>query len=345
VSKGQTMVTFYGAGQRTGILAVENKLAKALGKQEGTLVVKAAERDAVVAEISARMARYEKYDPEMYMQLKTLRKDVQEVFNKGLDPGVDMIEQLYFLDSKTRDFVEKMSRNYDMVVTPNDFKQIAMIMSENLASQTPILKDFTKFYGRLAEDFMLTSKPATSSFDVPSLLKTEILGARKSGKKLPTWLNRILGIKDESIRDKFLNRIPGYVPDGFISSVLTGVKAPEHRRMGFKIGKFSIFSEDITSGMEVGIANKLAKKWTNIPSVNFDGKTIEQNFTQVFEEKLMYKDADGKWITNILQVPQKTDPNWWEELRNKDGKINDIADTSQARTAFGVNANHSEKLL
>jgi hypothetical protein len=79
----------------------------------------------------------------------------------------------------------------------------------------------------------------------------------------------------------------------------------------------------------------------NIIGVNFDGKTIEQNFTQVFEEKLAYKDADGKWVNNVLQIQQKTDPTWWEEFRNKDGKINDIADTGKARTAFAVNGNHS----
>ncbi len=331
------MVTFYGAGQRTGILAVEGKLAKVLGKQEGTLVVRAAERDAVVAEISARMARYEKYDTDLYDQLKKLRRDVQDVFNKGLDPGSHIIEQLYFLDDKTRGFVEKMSNNYVNVVTPDDFKKIAGIMSENLASQTPILKDFTKFFGRLAEDYMTLAKPKESSLDFTSYLKTELLGAKRRGDKLPTWLNQILGIKDESIRDKLLNRIPGYVPDGMLESVITGVKAPEYRRTGFKVGKFDIYSEDITPGFEVGIANKLPKKWTSLPWVNFDGKTLEQNFTQVFEEKLMYKDKDGKWVTNILQIPQKTDPTPWEEFRNKDGKINDIADVGQARTAYGVN--------
>ena len=79
----------------------------------------------------------------------------------------------------------------------------------------------------------------------------------------------------------------------------------------------------------------------NTIGVNFDGKTLEQHFTQVFEERLNYKNAEGEWVTNILQVPQKTDPNWWEELRNKENKINAIVDSNKAKTAYAVNGNHS----
>ena len=50
----QNMVTFYGAGERTGIMNVEGKLAKILEKDSGRLVVKAAERDAILDQISAR---------------------------------------------------------------------------------------------------------------------------------------------------------------------------------------------------------------------------------------------------------------------------------------------------
>ena len=42
---------------------VEGKLAKVLDKDDGTLVVKAGDRDTVLNEISARIARVEKYDP------------------------------------------------------------------------------------------------------------------------------------------------------------------------------------------------------------------------------------------------------------------------------------------
>jgi hypothetical protein len=295
----------------------------------------------VLAEISARMARYEKIDSELYNDLKALRADVKDIFDKGQKPGDDIMSQLYFLDSKTRDVLEKMTRNYDQVITPDDFQQIAMIMSEHLGRQVPILTDFTKFYGRLAEDFLLTAKPGNSDIDTSALLQTLLFGARDKGTKLPKWLSQILAIKDESLKQQMLRRIPGYVPGSTLSKLVEGVDAPTRRRTGFKIGKFSLFSEDITKGVEVGIPNTLDKSWTNVPNVNFDGKVLEQHYTQVFEEKLMYKDADGKWITNILQVPQKTSGNWWEEFRNKDGKINDIVDVTRARTAYGVNSNHA----
>lgn len=340
-AKAQNMVTFYGAGEKTGILNVEGKLGKALGKDETVLVVKAADRDTVLNEISARMARYEKLDPGLYQELKSLRQDVKDIFNKGLDPGDEIMEQLYFLDPKTRDLVEKLGRSYSNVVTPDDFKVIAGIMSENLRSQVPILKDFTKFFGRLANDYLASAKPKQSDLDGVSLLKTLILGGPEGSQKFPKWLTRILGIKNIPIRDMLLSRVPGFVPGSYFDDIIRGVQAPTRRRTGFNIGAYSIFSEDITKGIEIGIANKLDKSWTNVPWVNFDGKTLEQNFTQVFEEKLAYKDAEGNWVNNILQVPQKTETNWWESIRNKQGKINDIADANKAITAYAVNGNHS----
>ena len=340
-AKAQNMVTFYGAGERTGIMNVENKLAKALGKNDDMLVVKAADRDTVLAEISARIAKYEKLDPEMAEALRNLRQDVKDVFNKGLHPGDDMMDALYFLDPKTADLVEKMTRQYDKVVTPDDFTQIASIMSEHLAEQVPILKDFTKFFGRLAEDFAINSKPKKSALVPAQYLKQQLLGKRSGGKRLPKWLSVILGIKDEAIRDKFLNRIPLWNPNGTLANVMYGVEPPAYRRTGFKVGKYEVFSMDLTPGVEIGDANKMPKAWTQIPWVNFDGKIVEQHFTQAFEERLAYKDANGNWVNNILQVPQKTEISMWEAILNKKGKINSIIDAQKARTAYAVNGNHS----
>jgi SPP1 gp7 family putative phage head morphogenesis protein len=293
-AKAQNMVTFYGAGERTGILNVEGKLAKSLDKQDGVLVVRASDRDTVLSEISARMARYETLDPEIYEELKALRQDVKDIFNKGLEPGADIIDQLYFLDNRTRDLVEKLSQAYDKVVTPDDFATIAKIMSENLREQVPILKDFTKYFGRLAEEYLATAKPSESSVDLKEALLKQVLGVRN--ERPPS----------------FLDRVPGWHPNSGLSKLIYGIRE-----------------------------KKLPKRWTSVPWVNFDGKIIEQNFTQTFEERLRYQDKDGKWITNIIQVPQKTDPTWWEEFLNKADKINDIADAGKARTAFAVNGNHS----
>jgi SPP1 gp7 family putative phage head morphogenesis protein len=350
-AKAQNMVTFYGAGVRTGILNVEGKLAKALGKETNTLVVKAAERDAVLNEISARMARFQKFDPETYADLKTLRENVKAIFDKGLDPGDEIMSQLYFLDSKTRDLVLKLTQQYDKVVTPNDFKQIAAIMSEHLSEQVPILKLFTKFYGRLAEDFLSNADPKKAAFDWTAILKQQIIGGKKKHYKIGDKASEILGIKaDESIAEKLFKRFTDWDPNGTLYQIIFGVEDAKTRRTGasffgtsiryptldLKGGKKTLIKE-----IEVLHANKLPKAWTNVPSVNFDGKVIEQNFTQTFEEKLLHKDKDGNWITNILQVPQKTGTTWWEETVNASGKINDIADATKARTAFGVNANHS----
>jgi SPP1 gp7 family putative phage head morphogenesis protein len=352
-AKMQNMVTLYGAGERTGALQVEDKLAKILEKTDNTLVVKASERDQVLDEISARMARYEKFDPETYLELKELRQNVKDIFNKGLSFDNYLIEQLYFLNNDTAAIVDKMTSNYGKVVTPQDFRQIALIMSEKLAERTPILKDFTRFFGRLAEDYLSNAKPSKADFDWESVVKTQLLGVQKKGKKkgytLPPRVSEILGLKaNEPISEKFLKRFEFWVPEGNLSQIIYGVKAPKTRRTGAKYFKLEFDLPAIRkqrkiklSGIELFKANKLPKSWTNVPWVNFDGKILEQHFTQTFEERLAYKNADGTWTTNILQIPQKTDATWWEQAINKKGAIYDIADLTNARTAFAVNGNHS----
>jgi hypothetical protein len=329
------------AGERTGILNVEGKLGKIMAKDTNTLVVKAADRDTVLSDISARAARYKDLDPAQYDELMALRADVKDVFNNGQVPGEDIMEQLFFLDAKTKDLLVKMTGNYNRIVTPDDFSTIAKIMSNNLASQAPVTKTFTKFFGRLAADFATNAKPKESDISWGDVIRTEILGTRTSGYRLPAAISEMLGMKDEPLSEKFLSSIPGWSPDGILSEMLYGVRAPKYRRTGISILKVEPLQLTKLVDLNLFTPNKLPKNWTNIPNVNFDGKVIEQDFTQTFEERLNYKNADGEWVTNILQIPQKTDPTWWEELINKDGKINDIVDATKAQTAFGVNANHS----
>ena len=353
-AKAQNMVTFYGAGERTGILNVEGKLSKILGKDTNTLVVKASDRDTVLNEISARIARYEKFDTETAEELRQLRQNVKDIFNKGSNPGDDIMEQLYFLDTKTKDLVDKLTQSYGRVVTPADFQEIAKIMSEHLETQVPVLKDFTKFFGRLAESFLQLAKPSNSDFDWKTIAKLQVRGSKKKGYILPDRISEILGTKaGEPVSEKVLQRFGFWKPNGTLDEIINGIESPETRRTGAKylklemklpgisLEKASIGKEVTLSEIEIFTANKLPKSWTNIPWVNFDGKIIEQNFTQSFEEKLVYKGANGEWVTNILQVPQKTEASWWDQAVNKKGKINDIADATKARTAFAVNGNHS----
>ena len=310
------MVTFYGAGERTGILNVEGKLGKVLGKDKSTLVVKASDRDTVLNEISAQAARYERFDPETAAELKELRNNVRDVFNKGLQPGDEIMEQLYFLDPKTKDLVEKMTHSYERVVTPDDFRNIAKIMSEYLGEQVPILKDFTRFFGRLAEAFLVNSKPSESSFDWKTIAKISLRGSRKKGYVLPDYISELLGLKaGQPVSEKFLQRMGIYSPGGSLADMLLGVKTPDNRRTGGKVFKISIAGVKLLE-MEIVYPNKLPKSWTNVPWVNFDGKVIEQNFTQSFEERLSYRNPDGSYTINILQIPQKTEATWWEQLTN-----------------------------
>jgi len=302
------------------------------------LVVKASDRNDVLNEISARAARFEKFDPETAKELKRLRQDVRDIFNKGQDPGDQIMEQLWFLDTATRDVVEKMTKSYNKVVTPDDFKAIAKIMSEELAEQVPILKDFTRFFGRLAEDFLANSKPSSAAFDFKKIAEIAALGPAEKGFKIPKVVAKLLDMKpDQTFSKDLLERLPFWQKDGILSKVVFGVGASGDRRTGAKYLKKKLAGLTITDGFEVLFANKLPKSWTNVPWVNFDGKVIEQNFTQTFEERLKYKDKHGNWVTNIVQVPQKTEAGWWDVLTGETGKINDIADGTKARTAFAVN--------
>jgi len=343
-AKSGVMVSLYGAGQRTATLNIEKKLAKALGKQEGLLVLKTEERDAVLSEISARAAKVERWDPIAAQELLALRKQVKEVFDKGLAPGDEIMEELWFLDPKTRDFVEKITRDYDGIVTPDDFATVGKLMSEHMAARTPILTDFTRFFGRLAQDFLTTAKPSGAQFDWKLLLKKSAFGDYKAGAKPNPALAWMLGIDPHvPIKDHVLKRIPGYNPKSTISEILFGVQDPGYRPTGKKFG-IKLKAGDIYTDidlLELGIANKQPKNWEHIPWVNFDGKILEQYYTQRFEEKLFYQDADGNWITNIIQVDNKTEPTWFEALTNKANKVNKIADAVGARTAYAVNGNHS----
>lgn len=349
-AKAQNMVTFYGAGERTGILNVEGKLGKILGKDSGTLVVTASDRETVLNEISARIARIEKYDPAGALEMRTLRTNVKDIFNKGIPVGDDLMEELYFLDPKTRELVEKMSHAYTRVVTPEDFSNIAKIMSKHLAEEVPILKDFTKYFGRLAEAYMQNAKPSNSAMSWGAVAKKVVLGGSKKGYVLPDFISEALGLKPgEAVSEKVLRRFNFYTPGSTLSDMVFGVKDPLNRATGKKIFKLEVKipsvnfkkgtfgSEKKLMEFELFTANKLPKSWTNVPWVNFDGKVIEQNFTQSFEERLVYKNARGEWTTNLLQVQQKTEASWWEEISGAQGKINDIADVTKARTAFAVN--------
>jgi hypothetical protein len=338
-AKAQNMVTLYGAGVRTGTINVERKLAKVLDKDSSTLVVSSVDRDKVLSEISARMARYQKYDPETYEQLARLRTDVKDIFGKGQAPGDEIMEALYFLDPETRLIVEKMSRQYDRVVTPGDFSLVAKIMSENLATQAPILRDFTKYFGRLAETFLLNASPAKASIDFKYEVYRRMFGqAAKAGPE-----QKFLSASSlKTVKDKLSFR--GYLPNFKPNADRLDKRRLIHSKYFKEViqrtpgwnphGLFHtiLFGEDRADP---------SKNWVHVPWVNFDGVVMEQYFTQSFEERLSYKNANGEWVTNILMIDQKTAPTLEDEIFNASDKAQSISDITKAKTAYAVNGNHS----
>jgi hypothetical protein len=255
------------------------------------------------------------------------------------------MEELWWLDPKSKDFIEKLSRDYTEVVTPQDFAAIGKIMTGKMEERVPILTDFTKFFGRVAQEYLETAKPSEAEFDWTGLLKKKAFGTYKGGFRINKYLGQILGIDPRiPLSEQVLNKIPGFNPNSLVSDILLGVRSPDYRPTGKKLGA-RISVGDIYADIDIATFGEPAKggrkNWTQVPWVNFDGKVLEQVYTQRFEERLYYKDAEGNIITNIVQVDQKTAPTWFEELTNKDGKVNDIADSTAARTAYAVNGNHS----
>jgi len=370
-AKAKIMVQFYGAGERTGILNIERKLAKILEKDSETLVVKASERDTILTEISARIARVERYDPDTAEELRDLRDAIKDTLNKGQGLGAHIMEELWFLDSKSKDFLEKVSTNYERVVTPDDFKMIGRIMTEYMEEEVPILKSFTRYLSKVAETYLTQAKPSQADFDWVEVAKGIVHKGNK-GYVLPNRMSELLGIKpNEPLREKVLKRYLFWQPGSNLRDFVFGVPKPHktkagmrvdatpyNRRVGAKYFKLDIpyltlgfkreglrpkitIAKEKSFGVKLFQSHKMPKSWTRIPWVNFDGKVLEQSFTQVFEERLTYRDKSGNWHVNILQVPQKAQLSWWDEALGKRGKILDIADVNKARTAYGVNANHS----
>lgn len=159
---------------------------------------------------------------------------------------------------------------------------------------------------------------------------------------MPDRLSEFLGLKaGEPVSEKVLRATGLYNPRSGLNDVIYGVELPDRRTTGRKWTWMKVTGVNKGVSVELLHPNKMPKKWTNVPWVNFDGRVLEQNFTQRFEERLIYKDPYGNTVTNILQVDQKTEATWWEQVVNDSGNINDIADLNKARTAYAVNGNHS----
>jgi len=291
----------------------------------------------VLGDISAQAAKYKRFDPDTAEELMELRGVVKEAFNEGLPLGDEIMEQLWFLQPDTREFVQKLSRSYDKVVTPKDFKDVASIMSEKLMERTPVLMTFTKFFGRLAEDYVLNAKPSKADFDWKKIAKHYIVGDKR-GYRIPDSLAFLMGIKrGTTVQEAAFKRFGFWKPGGTLREIIEGQEDATRRRMGAKYMKIKVAKVFKLFEISVFKSNQLPKSWTNVPFVNFDGKVLEQNYSKVIEKRLAYKDKNGIWNNNILQVQEKTEATWWEELLNESGKIQDVADPGRARTAFGVN--------
>ena len=90
------------------------------------------------------------------------------------------------------------------------------------------LKDFTRFFGRLAQDYLVNAKPSKAAFDWQTFLKSEIRGSEKKGYVLPDRISEMFGLKaGEPVSEKVLKRLSFWNPQSTLHDMLRGV--PDRR--------------------------------------------------------------------------------------------------------------------
>jgi len=157
-AKGQSMVAFYGAGQATQAAAIEGKLAKILAKKDYTVIssnelrefnrsldiaIKKAEADQAVQVVAA---------------LKELKREANYVINNNSPIGNRLIAMAQDLHPDSEEFIKKLTNVRGGLIGPNQFKQVAQIMSGHLKDIAPVTEKFVAFWKDVATLYITESQ-------------------------------------------------------------------------------------------------------------------------------------------------------------------------------------------
>lgn len=157
-AKGQSMVSFYGAGQATQAAAIESKLAKALAKKDYT-VISSQELRQFNKEIDMQINKA-KNDNALSVteSLKELKKEINYAINNNAPIGNKLIAQAADLHPDSEQFVRKLTNVKGGLIGPNQFRQVAEIMSGHLKDIAPVTEKFVGFWKDVARIYITESQ-------------------------------------------------------------------------------------------------------------------------------------------------------------------------------------------
>jgi len=163
-SKYQVMIAFYGAGATGQRARVAVELAKVLRKQDVTLTTRAeflGFRKIVDQKIkdAENLGALDTAD-----SLKQFRRELTDMVEKhDSNIGAAMLSEAEEIHPDVADLVRKYTNTRGPTIGPEEFTQIANIMSEKLTERAPVANTYIDFWKRVAQDYTVT----TGKVDIP----------------------------------------------------------------------------------------------------------------------------------------------------------------------------------
>jgi len=156
-AKGQSMVAFYGAGQATQAGAIEMKLAKALAKQNYTVVSSSDLRDFNKSlDLSIKRADGDGLQATV-LSLKELKREINYSINNNAPVGNRLLAMAQDMHPDSEEFVRKLTNVKGGLIGPQQFRQVAEIMSGHLKDIAPVTEKFVAFWKDVAKVYITES--------------------------------------------------------------------------------------------------------------------------------------------------------------------------------------------
>lgn len=156
-AKGQSMVAFYGAGPATQAGAIESKLAKVLAQKNYTVITASELRDFNKS-IDRSIKRAQDSDAlSVAASLKELKTEVNYSINNNVPIGNKILAQTKDIHPDSELFVSKLTNVRGNIVGPQQFKEVARIMSKHLSDIAPVTENFVSYWKEVAEVYITES--------------------------------------------------------------------------------------------------------------------------------------------------------------------------------------------
>ena len=157
-AKGQSMVSFYGAAKPTQAAAIEDKLSKVLAKKDYTIIT-SSELRQFNKEIDLQIDRATKDDAlSVVASLKELKKEVNYSINNNAPVGNQLLAHAKDVHPDSELFVQKLTNAKGGIVGPQQFREIANIMSGHLGDIAPVTEKFVTFWKDVARIYVTESQ-------------------------------------------------------------------------------------------------------------------------------------------------------------------------------------------